>query len=296
MLKAISIWAIPAEWAAPAQLPETFRRLRMLGFEGIELAFSPDGPIGFASTAVEMAQLRRAASEAGLAITSLASGAFFSTHFAQDDPAKRALARRMVVKMLELAQALGAEKLLVVPGSVDIAWDASAPVLPYDTVIARCHEGLRTLIPDCERTGVRIGVENVWNRCFLSPLEMRDFLDALGSPFIGAYFDVGNVLPTGYPEQWITILAHRIVAVHLKDFKRAVATLAGFVDLLEGDVNWPAVMQALHDVAYDGSLVAETGLYAHHYLAALEHTSNAMDWIMGRKSVEQYFSAVRAEK
>ena len=218
-----------------------------------------------------------------MVITSLASSAFFATHFAQEDPQQRAEARRLTIKMLELGQALGITTLLTIPGSVDVAWDSSVPVLPYDTVLARCHDGLSGLLPECERTGVRIGVENVWNKILLSPLEMREFLDAFASPYIGAYFDVGNVIPTGYPEQWIAILGARIIGVHVKDYRRAVGTLDGFVDLLEGDVNWPAVIAALQSVRYDGALVAEIALYRHYALAALEHTANAMDWMLGRK-------------
>jgi L-ribulose-5-phosphate 3-epimerase len=97
----------------------------------------------------------------------------------------------------------------------------------------------------------------VWNKFLLSPLETRDFIDSFGSDKIGSYFDVGNVILTGYAEQWIEILGHRIVRIHLKDFKREVGTLAGFCDLLEGDVNFPEVMKALRKIGYSGPLTAE---------------------------------------
>ncbi|MHB9024341.1 MAG: sugar phosphate isomerase/epimerase family protein [Armatimonadota bacterium] len=284
MLKAINMWSLPAEMGALERLPDTFRQVKQLGYDGLELAFDPQGPIGFASTTDEMARLRDAAAAAGLALPSLASGAWWSTNFGQDDPAKRAEARRVTVKMLELGQALGVSTLLVIPGAVDILWDPAEPVVAYDVVIERAMDAVRGLIPECERTGVRIGLENVWNKVFLSPLEMRDFIDAVGSPYVGAYFDVGNVLATGYPEQWIRILGTRIFSVHLKDFRKGVGTLDGFVDLLEGDVNWPAVMAALREVGYQGAVVAEMiPQYRYFPLARLENTSNAIDWILGRK-------------
>ena len=283
MLKGINSWSLPAAWSTADQLPETFRRVRQLGFEGLELSFDPHGAIGLHSSAEEMRALRAQADAAGLVLTSLASGAFWSQNFGQQDPEKRAAARRIAVKMLELGQALGVSTLLVVPAAVDVCFIPAEPVVAYDLVMARVLQAMRDLAPECERTGVRIGLENVWNKFFLSPLEMRDTLDAIGSPYIGAYFDVGNVLLTGYPEQWIRILGERIFAVHLKDFRREVGTLAGFVDLLAGDVNWPAVMEALREVGYHGPLTAEMGCYRHHPLACLENTANAMDWIMGRK-------------
>src|SRR5659263_668632 len=88
-----------------------------------------------------------------------------------------------------------------------------------------------------------IGLENVWNKFLLSPIEMRDFIDKIDSSYVGAYLDVGNVINTGYPEQWIRILGKRIKKVHFKDFRKSVGTLSGFVDLLAGDVDYPEVMK-----------------------------------------------------
>ncbi|MCK5000324.1 MAG: sugar phosphate isomerase/epimerase, partial [Anaerohalosphaera sp.] len=96
----------------------------------------------------------------------------------------------------------------------------------------------------------------VWNKFLLSPLEMRDFIDSFGSDMVGSYFDAGNVLLTGYPEHWISILGSRIKRVHVKDFKN-VGTVEGFVDMLEGDVDFKAVRTALEAIKYDGYITAE---------------------------------------
>ena len=96
-----------------------------------------------------------------------------------------------------------------------------------------------------------------WNKFLLSPLEMRDFIDSFNSDFVGSYFDVGNVLLTGYPEQWIRILGKRTKRVHIKDFKKSTGTVEGFVDLLEGDVDFDGVKKALADIGYDGYVTAE---------------------------------------
>ena len=285
MIKAINMWSLPASWATWEQLPATFGRVKAMGFEGLELSFDPEGPVGLSSTADEMATLRRAADTAGIVLTSIATGAFWMHNFGQDDAASRATARSYAVKMLELGQALGVKNLLVVPGSVDIFFRPEEPVMSYDVVMERVVDAMKCLIPDCERTGVKIAMENVWNKFFMSPLEMRNVIDGIGSPYIGAYFDVGNVLRTGYPEQWIRILGKRIFSVHLKDYRTSVGTADGFVDLLEGDVNWPEVMAALKEIGYDGALIAEMiPGYRFYPAARAENTSNAMDWIMGRKT------------
>jgi len=86
---------------------------------------------------------------------------------------------------------------------------------------------------------------------------MKGFIDSFNSKRVGAYFDVGNVLLTGYPDQWISILGKRIKRVHIKDFKTSVGTVEGFVDLLEGDVDFNAVKKALARIGYDGYVTAE---------------------------------------
>ena len=88
-------------------------------------------------------------------------------------------------------------------------------------------------------------------------MEMRNFIDEFNSDYIGSYLDVGNVIYMGYSEQWIKVLGKRIKKIHFKDFRREVGTLGGFVDLLAGDVNYPAVLEALKEIGYDSYCTAE---------------------------------------
>ena len=185
--------------------------------------------------------------------------------------------------MLRITAWLGADALLTIPAAVDVFFNPDAPVVPYDTALERARAGIERVLPVAEEVGVALAIENVWNKLFLSPVELRDFIDSFDSTLVGSYFDVGNVVPFGYPEQWVRILDHRIKRVHLKDFKRAVGTADGFCDLLEGDVNWPAVMGALQEIGYDGPLTSEVMPgYANYPELRIENTSRAMDAIMGR--------------
>src|SRR5438093_644138 len=107
-----------------------------------------------------------------------------------------------------------------------------------------------------EQLKVVIAIEEVWNRFLLSPLEMAQYIGEFHSPWIRAWFDVGNVVLYGYPQDWIRTLGKAIVKVHLKDFKRTETGYA-WVNLGDGDVDWPAVRQAFADIGYDGSVIAE---------------------------------------
>ena len=111
---------------------------------------------------------------------------------------------------------------------------------------------------------------------------MKQFIDEIDNPFVGSYFDVGNVLVNGYPEHWINILGSRIKKVHFKDFKRSIGTIDGFCDLLAGDVNYPAVMDAFNSIGYDDWVTAEVSPYPANNEVMLMHTSMAMDKILRR--------------
>ncbi|NLO35297.1 MAG: sugar phosphate isomerase/epimerase [Clostridiaceae bacterium] len=277
MKKGISIWSFTGQ-----PLETCFQLARKAGFDGVEVALDEQGPIHLASTRQDMAAVRNAADRQGVDVTSVASGLYWTYSLTADEPDVRAKARSIVVQQLRVASWLGCDTILVLPGSVTCGFGPQAPVVPYDVAYDRSLEALHALAPVAADLGVAIGLENVWNNFLLSPLEMRSLIDAIDSPAVGAYFDVGNVLAFGYPEQWIRILGPRIRKVHIKDFRRGVGGLNGFVDLLAGDVDFPAVMAALAAVGYDDYLTAEMSPYRLYPETILVNTSSAMDRILGR--------------
>jgi len=101
-----------------------------------------------------------------------------------------------------------------------------------------------------------IAIEEVWNKFLLSPIEMNAYIQELKSPWIKDWFDVGNVSLYGYPQDWIRTLGKSIVKAHLKDFKRKEGGYA-WVNLGDGDVDWPAVRAAFAEIGYAGSVIAE---------------------------------------
>jgi len=106
-------------------------------------------------------------------------------------------------------------------------------------------------------------VEEVWNKFLLSPLEMDKYIGEFRCPWIKAWFDVGNVLLYGYPQDWIRTLGKSIVKLHIKDFKRKEDGYA-WVNLGDGDADWPEVRKALAEIGYTGSAVAELEMATRH--------------------------------
>jgi len=242
---------------AEKPIAEAMQEAKDLGFDAIELAIAGQGVLTNRATQAQCEDIVATAQKIGIEIASVASGESWTCSPTANDPEHRAKIIDFTRKALQVTRCLGTDAYLFVPGAVDVFFLPDAEVIPYDVCYERACEAVKQILPAAEETSVAICIENVWNKFLLSPLEMRDFVDSFNSKMVGAYFDVGNVLLTGYPEQWIRILAERIKRVHVKDFKLSLGTAEGFVDMLEGDVNFEAVKEALGQIGYDGYVTAE---------------------------------------
>ncbi len=271
MKKGISIWAFPAG----TRLDDAFLMAKRAGFDGVEVALSDKGELTLDTTDEELAAIKAAADNAGITLYSVASGIYWKHPFSANDRKTAETARAYGRKQIEIAAALGCDTVLIVPGVVSGAGEPFGNI-PYDVAYDRALAAMTGLAAYGKEKGVAVGVENVWNKFLLSPLEMRDFVDKTGA---AAYFDVGNVLVSGYPEHWIDILGGRIVKVHIKDFVRKIGNITGFVDLLAGDVNFAATMAALRRAGYDGFVTAEVSPYPKAPEVLLKNTALAMDAI-----------------
>ena len=281
MKKSISIWSFYGDWS----LKDKMKLAKDAGFEGIELDVSGDGPITLDSDEDAIAAIGSLAADSGLTLSGLATGMYWEFNPASENAESRAQAKVVLEKQIRVASQLGIGAVLVVPGSVGADFIPGCEELSYDKVWDRATEFISNALPLAKELGVDIGIENVWNKFLLSPLEMARFIDQFDDAHVGSYFDVGNALATGYPEHWIRILKDRIRRVHVKDYRRAVGSVDGFVDLLSGDVNWPAVVQSLKSIGYSGWVAAEmippVPFYKYAPETLIDNTSRAMDSIFG---------------
>lgn len=283
LVKSLNYWSVPGGLEGTLDPIEFIRIAAEHRFPAVEVAIGESGSaFGLDVTQARCEELLDVAASHGVAIASTASGLYWARSLADASESVRRQAREDLERMLQIAAWLQVRTHLTIPGAVDVFFMPDRPELPYAHVWEAASEGIADLLPTAEKCRVRMGIENVWNRFLMSPHEMAAFLDQFGSPWVGAYVDVGNLQPFGYAEDWLKHLGRRVVGVHFKDFKRSVGTAEGFVDLLEGDVNWPAVMASLREIGYEGPVVAEMIPYYRHYpLVRIANTSNAMDAILG---------------
>ncbi len=225
---------------------DKFRLLKELGFDGVEL----DSPNEFDNG--EVVQARDAS---GLPIHGVVDSVHWQKTLSHPDPAVREEGLNGLKTALADAAAYGASTVLLVPAVVN-------KEVSYDDAYRRSQAEIARALPFAEAAGVRIALENVWNNFLLSPLEAARYIDEFESPWIGAYFDVGNVVNYGWPEQWIRILGPRILKLDIKGYSREKrdkeGPRAGFgVEIGEGDCDWDAVRAALSDIGYEGWATAE---------------------------------------
>jgi len=261
MIKSTTLRVFPADWDWRRCLPEA----ATVGYQGVEINF--DGSLGLDCSVSELSEMRRSAQDNDLKIVSVYSRQQWLIPISSRNPEKSRRGAEAIRQLIRIAAALEAEMVLVIPGVVSNAiLSPEEEIVPYDEAYDRSRETLAALAGDAAEHGVILALENVPGKFLLSPLEMRTFIDGIGSPAAAAYLDIANcVHNNGYPEQWIRILGERIRNVHLKDYRTACPGMSGFVDIFEGDVDWGAVCQALADIGYAGPLTSEVlPAYRHH--------------------------------
>ena len=236
---------------------ELFPLIKQAGYDGVEPVLSNAGYLNVSSSDDDILALRSLAEKNGLAIPSVGAWSLWEHNLVSDNAETRERARDIIRFQLKAARLLGADTILVVPGWVGTEFSPTPEFIRYDIAYERAAEAFKVLGRDAEREGVKIGIENVWNRFLLSPVETARLVDEVASPFFGVYFDVGNIIYIGYPDQWIEILGKRIFKIHLSDYRFSQAGLGAFVDLFAGDVDFKAVVTALKKIGYDDWLTTE---------------------------------------
>ncbi len=228
------------------------------GLDGVELTVGDQLPIDIAGA--ECRRIAEHAKRKKVGLRTLASGSGWGCSLGAADAAERKQAADFLRKYIQIAQWIGAETVLVVPGATRISFEAGHPELPYRLVWDNVTAEVKKLVPFIEEHQVNVGLENVWNRFLISPMEWKLFLDQFKSDYVGIYFDAGNACIYGRAHDYPDLLGKYLKAVHLKNFQEqnSGGTLFDFTtDLFEGDLDYKALWQALQKVGYKGAMTVE---------------------------------------
>jgi L-ribulose-5-phosphate 3-epimerase len=215
-----------------------------VGFEGVEAQTVEDLKVA--------EEIRTASEKSGLKIHSVMNMAHWEYPLSSSDPA---VVKKSVAGMetsLRNAKLWGADNVLLVPAVVDAH-------TRYKDAYARSSKVIREqILPLATELKVMVAVEEVWNKFLLSPMEFATYVDSFSSPWLKAYFDVGNVVLYGYPQDWIRTLGKRIVRIHLKDFRIDHSKEKyEWKNIGEGEIDWQEVRKALAEIGYEGYVTCE---------------------------------------
>jgi L-ribulose-5-phosphate 3-epimerase len=244
-----------------SMLPESLSHLercklaRDVGFEVVQAPTTPDEHVA--------EEMKTAAEKAGVRIDSVMNMDHWDYPLSSSDPTAVERSLSGMRASLHNAKLWGSEVVLLVPAVVNSQTS-------YRDAWTRSQRQIRKLIPLASELKVVIGIEEVWNKFLLSPLEMQSYVAEFKSPWVKAWFDIGNVLLYGYPQDWIRTLGESIVKLHVKDFKRERDGYR-WVNLGEGDSDWREIRKALLEIQYAGSAIVELEGGDEAYLRDVSH-------------------------
>jgi L-ribulose-5-phosphate 3-epimerase len=286
MKKSINMWAFP--YPEPMSLRQCFELAKDAGFDGVEINFNTEGEFSAETKPAEIVAIGEMAREIGIEISGVCSFLFWPYAMTHNDPQRREKGVQLALNMIEAARLLKTPNLLVVPGAVYAPWMPEYEPVPNDVCEQRAKQAVRRLIPVAEKAGVSINIENIFANGFLfSPQEMNAFVDGFDSPQVNIHFDTGNIMSYQFPEHWVPMLGRRIRNIHFKEWDKRTHefNLHTFRTLLDGTTNWPAVIEELDKIGYDGYVTFEYFHPHQHYPEALIYqTSDSLDWMLGRKA------------
>ncbi|KAA5541824.1 sugar phosphate isomerase/epimerase [Roseiconus nitratireducens] len=221
-------------------LLEKFLMAKKAGFDGISL-FAPDQ--------FDVDQARQAQKQTGLMIHNVNNAVHWKQRLSDRDPAVRQQSLDVMLEAIRFAHAVGASSILQVVGKVTDPVDEN-----HDQVWRRSIDAIRKALPLASKLGVRILCENVGNGFCEHPQQWADYLDEIGDPWVGAFFDIGNHHSKGGADVWIRTLGERIVKLDAKGHDSQVGKNC---NLFEGDIDWAAVRTELRRIRFTGWATAE---------------------------------------
>jgi hexulose-6-phosphate isomerase len=242
--KAVLISMLPKEMS----YLDRFKLAVNVGFEAVEAQTVTDPKVAD--------EIKEASEKAKLRIHSVMNMDHWRYPLSSSDPAVVEQSLKGMETSLRNAKLWGADAVLLVPAVVN-------PQTTYTQAWTRSQQQIRKLIPLAEELRVVIAIEEVWNKFLLSAPDFVKYVDEFKSPWIRAYFDVGNVVMYGYPQEWIRTLGKRIIKFHLKDFKYETRQ---WVPLGEGSIDWKEVRRAIGEIGFSGYLTVELPAGAEAYL------------------------------
>lgn len=213
------------------------KKLKELGFDGVEGS----------APGMDLVGLKKACSEVGIPMHGVVYNKHWKMRLSSPKEEVRDIGRKGLEDAIRESKAVGGSSVLLVPGAVKGKEET------HDHVWERSITEIRKVLPLASRLGIRVLIETVWNGFCYKPEQFRDYLDAIDNPWVGAYYDIGNMQKFAPSHEWIRVLGSRIVKLDVKDW----GVKNGFCPLGQGDVDWMQVRRELSKIEFSGWVTRE---------------------------------------
>ena len=257
-----SVW--PFQWEPPYEA--ALQRIARLGFRAVELISWDRETLETYYTPARIAALRALLDSEGLTLSE-----FVSTPrgLSSSDPQQRAAAVDHFRRAADVAVALGTDVINTVSAyPFDLhfppvtarplaqVWTVDVPRgLDWTANWAAYVEMTGQFCAICEERGLRYALESHPYRWVCGAQSMLRLIDHVGSPALGMNLDPSHMFPMGeMPQVSVYQLAGRVWHTHFSD--NDGATNAHWRPG-KGKVDWRALLVALHDTGYSGTLSIE---------------------------------------
>lgn len=208
------------------------QKLKDLGFDGIE----GSGP------GLQTEAMKKACAKHSLPMHGLVYNKHWKVRLSDPNPKVRDESRKGLAQAMREAKGVGGTSVLLVPGRVKGSQET------HQHVWDRSIEQIRKLLPLAEELKIHILIETVWNGFCYKPEQFRDYIDAIDSPWVQAYYDIGNMQKYGPSHEWIRVLGKRTLKLDVKDW----GSKNGFCPLGQGDVDWKKIRHELEQIEFKG--------------------------------------------
>ena len=246
-------------------LTDALRGISAAGFEGVEiLADEPHAYPGKIDDAFTTS-VRRMLDQTGLAVSNINCNCtfgywkdappepYFEPSLISPNPRHRADRAKLILKTLEFAKGVGASNVSITSGRC-------LGGMPPDKAARQFGESIRPILDRADVLGVNVGIECEPGLYLEYIAELREWIDRLNHPRLGANLDIGHSVVIGEEIPVVVeMLAGRIWNLHVEDLpgRKHYHMIPG-----EGTgVDWAALRGALRDTHYDRFLTVE--LYTH---------------------------------
>ena len=211
---------------------EQMKKLKDLGFDGIEGS----------APGLKAEAMKKACTKHNLPMHGVVYSKHWHTRLSDANPQVREKSREGLAQAIRESHAVGGTSVLLVPGKVTGANEN------HQHVWDRSIEQIRQVTPLAQELKIHVLIETVWNGFCYKPEQFRDYIDAIDSPWVQAYYDIGNMQKFAPSHEWIRILGKRTVKLDIKDW----GSKNGFCPLGRGDVDWKKVRHELENIEFTG--------------------------------------------